>query len=120
MIKIKRLFKSFQYALRGFARVMSEEQNLRVQSAVGALVIFLGAYFRVSRFEWCFLVLAIGFVMLAEIMNSAVERVVDILKPRMDVYIKEIKDIMACAVMFASLVAVIMGVIIFYPYIINI
>ena len=59
---------------------------------------------------------AIGLVILMEIVNSAVERVTDVLKPRINGYVKEIKDIMAAAVMLASLVALIIGVIIFWPY----
>jgi len=78
--------------------------------------LFLGFYFEITRTEWIFLVLAIGLVLLMEVLNSAIERVVDVLKPRIDDYVKEIKDIMAAAVMLASVVAVIVGLIIFIPY----
>jgi diacylglycerol kinase len=52
-----------------------------------------------------------------EVINSAVERVTDVLKPRISSYVKEIKDIMAAAVMLASFVSVLLGIIIFWPYI---
>jgi len=61
----------------------------------------------------------IGLVILMEIINSAIERITDVLKPRLDNYVKEIKDIMAAAVMLASVIAIIVGLIIFIPYFIN-
>ena len=117
MIKIKRLIKSFGYALKGFKKTFREEQNLRIQSFVGLIALSFGWYFKIDRLEWCLLIFIIGLVLLMEIANSAVERVTDVLTPRINSYVKEIKDISAAAVMLASVVAVIVGVIIFWPYI---
>jgi len=119
MIKIKRLYKSFVYAFRGLFKTLHEEQNLQIQSAAGLVVIILGWYFKIENWEWLILILVIGLVILMELVNSAVERVTDVLKPRLDSYVKEIKDIMAAAVMLASVIAVIIGLIIFLPYFIN-
>ena len=118
MIKVKRLYKSFQYALKGLIKTFREEQNLKVQTFAGLIILLLAWYFQVSRLEWCLLIFTIGLVVLMEIVNSAVERVTDVLKPRINGYVKEIKDIMAAAVMLASLLAVIVGIIIFWPYIV--
>ncbi len=54
-----------------------------------------------------------------EITNSAVERITDVLKPRINGYVKEIKDIMAAGVMMASIIAVVIGIFIFWPYLIK-
>lgn len=116
MIKIKRLLKSFKYAARGLFKTFKEEQNLQVQTTLALIVILMGWYFEIERLEWCFLLVVIGVVILMEIANSAVERITDVLKPRINTYVKEIKDIMAAAVMLASILAVIMGLIIFWPY----
>jgi undecaprenol kinase len=116
MIRIKRLFKSFAYAFRGLLKIFREEQNLRIQTFAAAAVLSLGVYFRVSRLEWCFLIIAIGLVILMEIVNSAIEMVSDVLKPRINSYVKEIKDIMAAAVMFASFISVLIGLAVFWPY----
>ena len=116
MIKIKRLYKSFTYAFRGLGKTLKEEQNLQIQSIVGLVVIILGWYFRIEVEEWLILILVIGLVILMEIINSAIERITDVLKPRLDSYVKEIKDIMAAAVMLASVIAVTVGLIIFLPY----
>ena len=118
MLKIKRLFKSFRYAFKGLYKVWHEEQNFQIQSIVAILVVLVGWYFRIKNFEWLILILTMSLPMLMEVLNSAVERVADILKPRIDTYVKEIKDIMAAAVMLASVFSVIIGLIIFIPYII--
>ena len=115
MLNVKRLLLSFKYALKGLFRVFKEEQNLRIQTLIAIIVVSLSIIFSISRFEWLIIILLIGLVILMEIVNSAVERVADMLKPRLNTYVKEIKDIMAAAVFFASLLAFIAGFVIFWP-----
>lgn len=115
VVKINRLIKSFTYAWRGLFKVLKEEQNLKIQTFAGLVAIFFAAYFKITRLEWLSLILVIGLVLVMETVNSAVERVTDVLKPRINNYVKEIKDIMAAAVMLASLVAFIVGLLIFFP-----
>ena len=116
MIKIKRIIKSFQYAFKGLVKTYKEEQNLKIQSIAGLGALVLAFIFKIERLEWAFLIFVIGLVILMELANSAVERVTDVLKPRINGYVKEIKDIMAAAVMIASIIAVIIGIMIFWPY----
>ena len=116
MIRLKRLFKSFGYALHGLKKILKEEQNLQIQISVAILVLILAAVYDVSRYEWIVLVLVIGLVMLMEIANSAVERITDILKPRLNHYVREIKDITAAAVLVATLIAIVTGIMVFWPY----
>ena len=115
MIKIARLIKSFQYAIRGLVKVFREEQNLRVQTLAGIFAFVLAWYFQVTAVEWCLLIIVSALVLLMEIVNSAIERVADVLKPRIHTYVKEVKDIMAAAVMLASGLAIVVGLIIFLP-----
>jgi diacylglycerol kinase len=115
-----RLFKSFTYAFRGLFKAFREEQNLRVQSTVAIIIIVLGFLFKIKPLEWCTLLIVIVLVILMELVNSAVERIADALKPRIHIYIKEMKDIMAAAVMFAAILAIVVGAIIFIPYIFRI
>ncbi len=119
MIRLSRLYKSFIYAGRGLLKTFREEQNLKIQAVIGLVAVCFGHYFAISRGEWLALILVIGLVILIEIINSAIERVTDVLKPRINGYVKEIKDIMAAAVMLASIVAVVIGLIIFIPYFID-
>jgi diacylglycerol kinase len=120
MINFKRLFKSFGYAGKGLAKTWREEQNLHIHTLAGLVAIGFGVYFQIDRLEWLILVITILLVLLMEIVNSAVERVTDVLKPRIHGYVKEIKDIMAAAVLLASLGAVIVGLLIFGPRILGI
>ncbi len=113
------MFKSFGYAFRGFKKTYKEEQNIRVQIIVGIFVLLLAFFVRLSRIEMSIIIFLIVLVILMELANSAVERIADILKPRINTYIKEIKDIMAAAVLLASIMSVIVGLIIFWPYIIK-
>jgi diacylglycerol kinase len=119
MVKVKRLIKSFTYAFRGLKKTFKEEQNLQVQSIFGIITIILGIIYHINRTEWMFIIFCIGLVMLMELANSAVERVADVLQPRIHDYVKEIKDIMAAAVMLSSLVSLIVGLLIFAPYILR-
>lgn len=120
MIRFKRLLKSFKYAGKGLIKTFKEEQNLRMQSIIGLVAVLLGWYFGIKRLEWAMLLFVISLVLLMEIGNSAVERIADVLKPRLNSYVKEIKDITAAAVMLASLTAFIIGLIIFWPYFVKI
>lgn len=119
MIRIKRLFKSFTYALKGLKKVFAEEQNFQIQTTAAILVVGLGIYFRIRAIEWCVLIITASLVLLMELVNSAIERTTDILKPRIHDYVKEIKDIMAAAVFLSSIFSVIIGLIIFLPHILN-
>jgi len=116
MIRVSRLFKSFGYALKGLIKTMREEQNLRIQAVLSLLAFGLGAYFKISRLEWGAIIIVICLVLFAEIANSAVERITDVLKPRINSYVKEIKDIMAAAVLLASMAAAAVGLLVFWPY----
>lgn len=119
MLKFSRLMRSFRYAFKGLLKIFSEEQNLKVHLFAALIVLLMAFFFKVSRFEWVILILIINLVFLMEIINSAIERISDVLKPRIDAYVKEIKDISAAAVMFVSLVSILVGIIIFYPYIVK-
>ncbi|NCQ16546.1 diacylglycerol kinase family protein [Candidatus Falkowbacteria bacterium] len=116
MIRVGRLFKSFGYAVKGLVKTFREEQNLQIQTLASLVVLSLGVYFEIEAGEWLVLILVICLVLVAEIANSAVERITDVLKPRINSYVKEIKDIMAAAVLLSSLAAIIVGAIIFWPH----
>lgn len=115
MFNFKRLSKSFLYAFRGLVKTFKEEQNLRIQAIIGIIIMIAGFYFRIEPVEWSLLIFVIGLVIIMELANSAVERITDVLKPRIHNYVKEIKDITAAAVMISALVSVMIGLIIFVP-----
>jgi undecaprenol kinase len=119
MIRFGRFIKSMKHATGGIGVVFRSEQSFRIQIVVSIIVLVFGAYVQVSLFEWILLVLLIGSVLVLELINSIFERIVDAFKPRIHPIVKDIKDIMAGAVLIASVIAAIVGVMIFYPYVLK-
>ncbi len=116
MVNSTKLGKSFSYAWSGLSYVYSSQRNFRIQLVVGFLVIMAGVYFNLTRQEWIVILFLIALVLILEILNTVLETFVDILKPRIHHYVKIIKDLMAAVVLLASLIAFIIGIIIFLPY----
>ena len=116
MISIVRLVKSFVYASRGLGRIIKEEQNFKIELLVAVVVIILAWWAKFNYIEWAILAIVIGLVLIMEVINSVIELISDVLKPKLDHYVKEIKDMVATAVLLASLLAVIVGLILFYNH----
>ena len=119
MLSIRRLFKSFHYASRGIAVAWRFEQSFRVQVVVAMAVIMLMLWFRLPMGQAIALLLLIILVLTLELINSILERFVDVFKPRIHPMVQEIKDLMAGAVLIASLGALIVGLLIFVPYVVS-
>lgn len=115
MINLPQLVRSLKYALRGF-RFVWRENNFRVQVITAVLVIIFMFYFHLSRLEKVALILVIATVLILESMNTIFEHLSDMLEPRLHDYVKVIKDIMASVVLLASIMALIVGLTIFWPY----
>jgi undecaprenol kinase len=117
MDNFKKLFKSFSHAFRGLKYVIKNEQNFQIEILGAILVVILMFVFPTRALEKIALFIVIFAVLVIELINTIFERVVDILKPRVHPYAQLVKDIMATAVLLSSFAAIIVGVIIFYPYI---
>ncbi|TSC84632.1 MAG: diacylglycerol kinase [Parcubacteria group bacterium Gr01-1014_13] len=118
-MSLRRLLKSFVDAIRGLKHVFKSEQNFRIQVLVGFLVLAAAVYFPLRSWEVILIVLLVLLVLLVEILNTVFEYFSDLLKPRLHHYVGVIKDVMAGAVLLTSLVATVVGIIIFYPYLEN-
>ena len=105
MHRLQRFKKSLSHAVRGLKYVIIHEKNFQNEVVVGLLVIIAMIYFRVTRGEAIVLFLVIAEVLVMELFNTVVERVVDILKPRIHPYARLIKDLMAASVLLASVLA---------------
>ncbi len=117
MVKLKRLKKSFEYAFAGLKKVFWEEQNFRIHLIFTIIVLVLAIYFQIAVWQFIILILVIALVLILEIINSVFERLIDLLKPRMHQYVKDIKDMGSALVFIGALAALIIGVLIFLPYI---
>lgn len=107
--------KSVTYAVKGFYLLITTEHSIMVQLTISALMCILGFYLKISAIEWMFQILAIGLVLTAESLNTAIEAICDYIQPNFDKKIGFIKDIAAGAVTFAALTAVVVGAIIYLP-----
>lgn len=112
---MKQLIRSFKYALRGFKFVF-RGQNFKIQIFAAVIVVILMYVYHLSRLERVALVLVIFAVLILESLNTIFEHLSDILKPRLHDYIMIIKDTMAAVVLMASIAAVIVGLLIFWPH----
>ncbi len=111
----KRRIKSFGYAFNGLWYVIRTQTNFQIHLVATAAVVAAGFYFRISASEWLVLVLTIGFVLVAETVNTIVEKIMDFVSPEFNKTVGLIKDLSAAAVLLTALVAVTVGLIIFLP-----
>lgn len=110
-----RLVRSFAFAVEGIIHSIKFERNIKIHLAVALAVIILGFLYNVSSFEWLLIILAIGGMLSFELMNTAVERVVDLVTGEEHPLAKQAKDIAAGAVFIYAVMSVVVGCIIFLP-----
>lgn len=108
-----------RYAARGMVFLFQNEKNFFVEMAVAVCVVGAGIWFRLSRIEWLIVFLTIAHVVTFEIINSVVERLIDVVHPRLRYHVGLIKDMLAAAVLIASIAALLIGLGIFVPRIWN-
>ncbi len=108
--------KSLRHAIRGVLAVIKGERNARLHLVAAVLALALGMLLGVSSSELAAIFFAALIVFLAEMTNTAVEKTLDVISDRNDPRIGLIKDMTAGAVLVAAVGAVIIGVAIFYPY----
>ncbi|MDU5071626.1 MAG: diacylglycerol kinase [Streptococcus sp.] len=114
--KNRDLVSSLEFALTGILTAFKEERNMRKHAVTALVVILAGFVFQVSRIEWLFLLMSIFLVVAFEIINSAIENVVDLASHyHFSMLAKKAKDMAAGAVLVVSLLAAVIGALIFIP-----
>lgn len=113
----KKQLRSFVYAWNGIRCCVGKEQNLSFHLIAATLVIIAGFVLGITRMEWMVIALCIGIVIAAELFNTAIERLVDLVSPKQHPIAGQVKDIAAGAVLVCAAAAAIVGLIIFVPYI---
>lgn len=116
---IAKRLKSFTYAFNGLRILLREEHNSRIHLFATVCVVVAGVIFRISSLEWVAVVFAIGLVFGGEIFNSAIEDLADVVCPERDERIKKVKDLSAAAVLMSAFTALIIGLIIFIPKVVD-
>ncbi len=117
---MRKRLKSFEFALNGLKIALKEEANFRIHSLTTICVVCCGFLFRISAFEWIAVLCACGLVLCMELFNSSIEAIADFVSPQKHNQIKKIKDLSAAAVLTCALVAMVIGLIVFVPKIIEI
>ena len=108
--------RSFGHAWRGLRLAFATERSFRIQVAVALAVILLAILVPFRSWERILLLVATSAVLVLELLNSTVERLVDLFKPRLHPYVGDVKDLMAGAVLVASIFALIVGLLVLWPY----
>jgi len=105
----------FIHAIRGFIETYRSERNFKIHLACAALTIALGIWVRLSISDWRWIAFCITLVFALELLNTAIEAVVDLLSPAYHPLAKKAKDAAAGAVLIGALFALIIGALIFLP-----
>jgi len=111
--------EKFRNAFRGLYVVSKTTRHLSIHIIAALIVIVFAFYFKVSSLEWIALTFSIGFVFVTEVLNTAIEIDIDLTSPEYHPYARDTKDVAAAAVLLSVFVAIIVGLIIFLPKILN-
>ncbi|WP_066064135.1 diacylglycerol kinase family protein [Neobacillus soli] len=111
------LLKTFSFAFTGIVTALRTERNMRFHFFSSIIVVIASLYFSITKTEWLFILLAIGGMFALELTNSAIERVVDLVTGEYHPLAKQAKDLAAGAVLVYAVLSVIIGIIIFLPYV---
>jgi diacylglycerol kinase (ATP) len=112
---LKSRLASFAFAFSGLKTVFRDEANFKIHVISAFVVLGFAYYMELAEWEWIVLILCIGLVLIAETINTAIEQLCDHITPEQNIHIKKIKDIAAASVLLSTLVAVMIGLIIFLP-----
>ena len=119
IIKHRALIKSFQYAFQGLFHTLKYNQNFKIQIVGALLVVLASIYFKVNPFEMGILGVMILLVMCAEMINTAMEEIVNLITTNHQKEAKIAKDVAAGMVLLTFLGSLVVGVLIFFPHVIK-
>lgn len=105
--------RSFGYAIEGFRTAVATERNIKVQLLVGVLAVVAGVVLRIYALSWVLVLLCIGLVLFAELVNTSIEAIVDLATQDLHPLAKRAKDIAAASVFTLSITAAVVGIIVF-------
>ncbi len=116
---IKRRLKGITYSFKGILILITTEDSIKAQFFIGLFITLFGFIFNISAIEWMIQLTIIGVVLVAEALNTAVEKIADFIHPEYHNKIGVIKDVAAGAAGFAAIISIIIGCIIYIPKIMN-
>lgn len=114
-LNVERLGRSFKAAFEGIKATYKREQNIKIHTVIALLVVLFGFLLKISYAEWLVCLVLIGFVLMAEFFNTAIEYVVDLASPNIHPLAKAAKDTASAGVLMMAVLSAIIGLIIFVP-----
>lgn len=118
-MSIRKRIQSFGFAFKGIYTLLQREPNARIHLLATVVVCLAGFYFSITKTEWTILALTVGSVFAAESFNTAIEALTDLASPDFHPLAAIAKDVAAAGVLFTAIAALIVGICIFGPYLIN-
>lgn len=115
----QKLINSFKYAFTGIITAFKTEQNMKIHLLIALAVILMGILLKISKLEWITCLFAIIIVLAAELFNTAIETIVDMITKEKNEKAKIAKDVSAGAVLISAIGAALVGFIIFWPKILS-
>ncbi|MFA5128283.1 MAG: diacylglycerol kinase family protein [Patescibacteria group bacterium] len=115
---ISRFIQSLRDAFNGIKYAFFNERNFRIQMLAACAVMAAAIYFPLQQYERLLITVMVFAVLMTELLNTAIEKLLDLLQPRLHHYAKIVKDVMAAAVLLISFCALIVGIIILLPHIV--
>ncbi len=112
---MKKFLRGFGYAFKGLAHAAKTQLNFRVHLVLAVIAVLLGFVLHISTAEWLWITLCIGMVLLTELINTAIELLVDLVSPEYNEKAGRIKDMCAAAVLITAITALVIGLVIFVP-----
>ena len=113
------LLRSFGFALEGISYLIRTQRSAQIEIAIGAVVLALAAWLRITALEWAVLILAMALVLALEALNTAIELAVTLASPERHPLAKAAKDVAAAMVLIAAIASVIVGLVVLAPRLIG-
>ena len=114
------LYKSFGYAFQGIFNTIRTERNIKIHCAAAILVTIFGIWLQISKTEWMICFILFGLILALELVNTAVEATVDLFTEERKPLARKAKDAAAGAVLIAAIFAVVIGILIFIPKLLDV
>ncbi len=115
MSKQRTLIKSFGYAFTGVREAFKYEPNFKIHISLGVVALFAAFFLGFTKFEWLLLTFTIFFVLIVEMLNTVLEKIVDIVSPEINEKARIAKDVSAAAVLFSAIMALLVAAALFIP-----
>lgn len=112
-LRARSVVESFKFALQGIIYTIKTQRNIKIHLIVGIIVFLTGLKLKLSNIEWCIIIITVNTVIFAEMVNTAIEKTIDLYTEDIHPLAKTAKDVAAGAVFISAISAVIIGVLVF-------